>query len=433
MEDTDTSEATDDGRSTLRRAANVVGLLVLLAVVVPFVLFAVPQLVGAQQSYVVLSGSMSPTLEPGDAILVERVEPTAIEEGDIVTFGRSSESTPTTHRVVEVVERDGGLAFRTKGDNNENVDPALVSPSQVRGRIASLGGQLLVIPQIGRVVLFAQTTLGFALLVVLPIVLLIGSEVWSFVASTRSGATDQSSAAPSSGGDAAAEGSDTAGSEEEEAAYTLAPTELRLAVVVGVLFVAYAVGVAYVVREVWAASIAASVATGVALLAGLYFLGGQSDDEETSTAIADPTVADGGAEYAESPAAGSTPAVPGAPSPEADDESGADESVDDTDVTSSPESVPADDGDDGDAPAVASQPGAPERREESTAGSEEESNEPTDDGAEEGGRAWTGAVATLGRAPFVALYYLGYVWVVPLQYLVRSVRRLTDSGGENDD
>lgn len=150
-------------RATLRRAAAVLGTLLLVALVAPFVVFAVPQLVGADHGFVVLSGSMEPAMSPGDVIIVDAGG--AIAVGDVITFQRGGD-VPTTHRVVDVV--DG--AYRTKGDANENTDAGLVEPAQVLGRV------VFVIPLMGYVVMWANTTTGFVLLVVVPLVVLVGLE-----------------------------------------------------------------------------------------------------------------------------------------------------------------------------------------------------------------------------------------------------------------
>ena len=47
-------------RNTLRLAANVLGVLIIVAVVAPFVVYAVPSVVGADHGLVILSGSMEP-------------------------------------------------------------------------------------------------------------------------------------------------------------------------------------------------------------------------------------------------------------------------------------------------------------------------------------------------------------------------------------
>ena len=146
----------------------------LVLVVIPFILVAVPQLVGASNSYIVLSNSMAdepaPVLEAGDVIFVYDTAPTAIESGDVITF-RSGDGPVTTHRVTAVQESGGTIAFETKGDANEEADSGLVHPGQVVGTVG------FSIPIIGRAIAFAGTSAGLLALVIVPSALLILSEL----------------------------------------------------------------------------------------------------------------------------------------------------------------------------------------------------------------------------------------------------------------
>ncbi|WP_339104963.1 signal peptidase I [Haloterrigena salinisoli] len=166
-----TDESTRESRWNRRTLGNIIGVCLLIGIVTPFLIVGVPQLAGASESHVVLSDSMSPTFESGDVILVEDVGPENIEEGDVITYADGS-GERTTHRVVDVVERDGERQFRTKGDANEEPDSDLVSASAVEGRHAH------TLPYIGHVVLFAGSRLGIALLLIVPGTLLAVSEVW---------------------------------------------------------------------------------------------------------------------------------------------------------------------------------------------------------------------------------------------------------------
>jgi signal peptidase I len=67
---------------------------------------------------VVTSGSMSPTFEAGDLIMIVKVDPEKVKVGDIVTF-QTRDKEILTHRVVEI-KPDGEIV--TKGDANEEVD-----------------------------------------------------------------------------------------------------------------------------------------------------------------------------------------------------------------------------------------------------------------------------------------------------------------------
>lgn len=169
-----------------RRTVHVVGVVLLVGLVAPFVVFAAPQLVGAEHSYVVLSASMSPAIEAGDVVIVNGVSPDEISQGDVITFQASpghQSTTPdvnrVTHRVVEVVEKDGQVQFRTKGDANEEADAQLVPGSAVVGTV------LFSIPFIGYFVTYAGTKLGIIAFVVVPSVLLIVGELWDLLKAAR--------------------------------------------------------------------------------------------------------------------------------------------------------------------------------------------------------------------------------------------------------
>jgi len=159
--------------ASLRRAASVTATVLGVLLVGAFVVQAVPGVVGADASYVVLSGSMEPTISAGDAVVVRDVEPSSIESGAVITYVRSEGSTPITHRVVEVLDGEDGLAFRTKGDANEDHDPEPVPAERVTGEV------WFAIPYLGHVVMFANTPTGFAVMVGLPVVALLASELYA--------------------------------------------------------------------------------------------------------------------------------------------------------------------------------------------------------------------------------------------------------------
>lgn len=165
----------------LRRGTMVLATLVLVAAVAPFVVFAVPQVVGADEGFVVLSGSMEPALSPGDVVILDASTP--IRAGDVITYQTAGSSAPTTHRVISEAES----GFETKGDANENTDAGTVPPEAVIGEV------VLVIPLIGHVILWANTPVGFVALVVVPLVLLGISEL---VAWARRKSTDDEELIP---------------------------------------------------------------------------------------------------------------------------------------------------------------------------------------------------------------------------------------------
>lgn len=81
------------------------------------------------------TGSMAPSIPVGALIVTRAVDPHALAVGDTVTV-RLDSGVALTHRIDEIVERDGKLGFRLKGDANEAPDPALISADRLIGSVA---------------------------------------------------------------------------------------------------------------------------------------------------------------------------------------------------------------------------------------------------------------------------------------------------------
>lgn len=81
-------------------------------------------------------------------VIVAKVSPDAIREGDIIEF-RQGEMM-VIHRVIDIEETEGSRFFVTKGDANDNPDIDPVSPEQVRGRV------MLNVPRLGWVTLILR-------------------------------------------------------------------------------------------------------------------------------------------------------------------------------------------------------------------------------------------------------------------------------------
>lgn len=144
------------------------GVAVLLVAAVALVaLLSFPGAVGAESSFIVLSGSMEPTLQPGDVVVVESADPAAVHEGDIIVFHTDGPlggpaTDRVTHRVVEKVHTDHGVAYRTKGDANDVPDPSLVDHSRLVGTVS------FHVPFVGLAFLLLSRPLAQLSVVVLP-------------------------------------------------------------------------------------------------------------------------------------------------------------------------------------------------------------------------------------------------------------------------
>lgn len=122
------------------------------------------------QIMVVLSGSMSPTFDTGSIVAVGPANFTEIKPNDIITF-KNPEGLTVTHRVVEVKE---GELF-TKGDANDGRDTAPVTPDRLIGKVQ------YYVPLIGYFIEFAKSGTGMLVLLGLPGVYLIVSQIWKLL------------------------------------------------------------------------------------------------------------------------------------------------------------------------------------------------------------------------------------------------------------
>lgn len=152
---------------TLRKTWSLVST-VLVSLVVLLALLLVGARVFGLQVFTVLSGSMEPTYHTGSLIYVKKVDPYAIEAGQVITF-LLDEDTIATHRVVAVVpdEEDASvIRFRTKGDANESEDGGLVHYKNV------IGTPVFTIPYLGYVASYIQHPPGMYVAIAAGAVLL---------------------------------------------------------------------------------------------------------------------------------------------------------------------------------------------------------------------------------------------------------------------
>ena len=97
------------------------------------------------QPIAVLSGSMSPTFNRGDAVVVNKLttrEKGELKKGDIIQYVSGTKY--VVHRIVDITNDErGNKLFITKGDHNNTVDADKVALENVKGKVS------FVIPLIG--------------------------------------------------------------------------------------------------------------------------------------------------------------------------------------------------------------------------------------------------------------------------------------------
>ena len=129
--------------------------------------------IGGTFPLIVLTDSMYPEIESGDLIICRTAEADEIEVNDIISFfdPAGNGTSIVTHRVIEIVEEDGEISFRTCGDNNNIEDKELVPTENL------VGVYKMRIAGAGHIAMFMQSTAGLIICVVLPIILLVGYDI----------------------------------------------------------------------------------------------------------------------------------------------------------------------------------------------------------------------------------------------------------------
>lgn len=137
----------------------------------------------------VYTDSMKDTFYAGDLLLVEKVAPedvASLQPDDIILYhapidinGDGNVGDLNTHRILEHNKEE--QSFVTKGDFNPIADnqgdhPYTVSYANVVGKYE--GTRL---PGVGHVINFLQTSLGFFLCIVLPLILFFLYELYNFI------------------------------------------------------------------------------------------------------------------------------------------------------------------------------------------------------------------------------------------------------------
>ena len=134
------------------------------------IFFAVIMLFLGFRPAVVLTGSMEPTISPGDMIVYKQIQESDLNKGDVVTFYMTEESMANksityTHRVVNVIEKNNKILFQMQGDANDSPDSNLIPIERILGKVH------YVLPLVGQTFLFVKNNMLIVLSVSLALFL----------------------------------------------------------------------------------------------------------------------------------------------------------------------------------------------------------------------------------------------------------------------
>lgn len=124
------------------------------------------------KAFIVLSDSMSKTdFDAGDLVLVKEVDPSTLNEGDIIAYTSQNTSNygeTVTHKIRRLTtDASGEPGFITYGTTTDTDDETVVTYPYVLGKYKTH------IPKVGRFFMFLKTTPGYIVCILISFLLLI--------------------------------------------------------------------------------------------------------------------------------------------------------------------------------------------------------------------------------------------------------------------
>lgn len=156
----------------VKRVMNIiVNVLLVLIVLVCIGIYCATNYMGYSM-YVVLSGSMEPTICVDDLVVIKTVNIEDVKENDIITY--TENNSYVTHRVVGI-SKENGISLTMQGDNNNTIDKTKVTKDNIEGIYVThiTGG--------GNIFYFVHSPLGTTILISVPVALIAIWCLFTFV------------------------------------------------------------------------------------------------------------------------------------------------------------------------------------------------------------------------------------------------------------
>lgn len=127
-------------------------------------------------AYVVLSGSMMPSIQIKDIVVTKKIAAEELEVGDIVTFIAPDSrygGISITHRIIDKYYDDalGTYSYRTQGDANNVADSSLVPNDNILGKV------ILKIPKLGYLQDLLASKGGLIIVVLVPSLIILSYDI----------------------------------------------------------------------------------------------------------------------------------------------------------------------------------------------------------------------------------------------------------------
>lgn len=173
-----TAAVTSAAKRTAKLAGKVLMVGIMVVATAAFLFLAVGPRVFGYQTSTMLTGSMSPLINPGDVVVSVPTPVTDLKVGDIVTYHIPVEDQRIeTHRITDVTHAGASTTIQTKGDANNGADPWTATMAEDHAFttvavIPHLGDAIRALrsPVVGKVLLYGAPAV---------LVLLLLTSIWS--------------------------------------------------------------------------------------------------------------------------------------------------------------------------------------------------------------------------------------------------------------
>ena len=135
-----------------------------LFLITAFFLFSQLNFPGNYKILLVQSGSMFPTINTGDLVVVK--SNSKYQKGDIITF-LSKGKINTTHRIIDIQDNQ----IFTKGDANQVNDQNFIELNQILGKV------FYIIPNFGYLITFIKSIPGLIIFIIIPSTIIVYQEL----------------------------------------------------------------------------------------------------------------------------------------------------------------------------------------------------------------------------------------------------------------
>ncbi len=116
-----------------------------------------------------MKGDQADSFDRGDMIFVKMLDSQSrqqLDVGDIITYYDRSIRALNTHRIIEIMEQDGQTLLVTQGDNTPGPDMPIYLLDALAIHQTTWSGA-------GNALAYMQTPAGFALIVILPVIVIL--------------------------------------------------------------------------------------------------------------------------------------------------------------------------------------------------------------------------------------------------------------------